>query len=282
MKIFRMSDTVGLQNLDNKVTLGIVIPTLGDRMEYLHQLFMSFDAFKISIEVVVVCPKSQVLAITSMYRGSANLKIVEDQGTGLANAINQGFREINSKYWNWIGDDDKLLADGIEKIIEKLESDNDLSFGWGGCTYIDESSNILSMNKTGRIASKIIFFGPNLIPQPSCVFRFELTKEVGILNTRLKYAFDQDLIMRLLKIKKGIFLPVLSAEYRWHDNSLTAANKSDSARESLNVRLHSSKELGRSLYIVNYFTYPIVKMILSISRGHFRIRKFINHSIKFK
>ena len=53
-----------MQNLNNRVTLGIVIPTLGDRMEYLDQLFVSLDGFKISIEVVVVCPKSQILAIT--------------------------------------------------------------------------------------------------------------------------------------------------------------------------------------------------------------------------
>lgn len=282
MKIFRVFDGINLQNLNNRVTLGIVIPTLGDRMEYLDQLFVSLDGFKISIEVVVVCPKSQILAITSLYRGSANLKIVEDQGTGLANAINQGFREINSKYWNWIGDDDKLIPVGVEKIIEKLECDSNLSFGWGGCAYIDEASNVLSINKTGRMASKIIFFGPNLIPQPSCVFRFELTKEVGVLDPRLKFAFDQDLIMRLLKIKNGIFLPVLSAEYRWHANSLTATNKRDSAKESLNVRLHSSKEFRRALYIVNYFTFPIVKVILKTSRGHFRIRKFLKYSLKFK
>jgi len=278
MKIFRIFNGINLQNITVKATLGIVIPTLGDRTEYLHQLFISLDEFKIPIEVVVVCPKSRILTITSLYRGSANFKIVEDQGIGLANAINQGFREINSKYWNWIGDDDKLLAIGVEKIIEKLETDSSLSFGWGSCAYIDESSKVLSINKTGKIASKIIFFGPNLIPQPSCVFRFELTKEVGVLDTRLKYAFDQDLIMRLLKIKNAIFLPVLSAEYRWHASSLTASNKRDSARESLNVRLHSSKKFRRYLYIVNYFTFPIVKLILKISRGHFRLRNFLNNS----
>jgi len=280
MKIFRIFNGINLQNINNRVTLGIVIPTLGDRIEYLHQLFMSLDEFKISIEVVVVCPKSQILDIKSLYQGSANFKIVEDQGIGLANAINQGFREINSKYWNWIGDDDKLLAVGIEKIIDKLESDSNLSFGWGSCAYIDESSNVLSINKTGKMASKIIFFGPNLIPQPSCVFRSELTKAVGVLDTRLKYAFDQDLIMRLLKIKNAIFLPVLSAEYRWHASSLTATNKRDSARESFNVRLHSSKKFRRDLYIINYFTFPIVKVILKISRSHFRLRKFLNYSFK--
>ena len=280
MKIFRVFSGINLQNIDSRLTFGIVIPTLGDRIEYLHQLFMSLDEFKISIEVVVVCPKSQILTISSLYRGSANFRIVEDQGIGLANAINQGFREINSKYWNWIGDDDKFSASGIEQIIEKLESSSNFSFGWGSCAYIDESSSVLSINKIGRMATKIIHFGPNLIPQPSCVFRSELTEEVGVLDTRLKYAFDQDLIMRLLKIRNGIFLPVLSAEYRWHAGSLTAANERDSARESFNVRLHSSKKFRRVLFLINYFTFPIVMVILKISRGHFRLRMYLNYFLK--
>jgi len=250
--------------------LGIVIPTLGERIEYLSELLQSLTTFNLDIQVIVVAPRSKFSAINAANDTYMRLLLVEDAGAGLASAINSGFKSVTAQYWNWIGDDDLCDSSGIEAVIKSLDGNDRLNFGWGNCVYINEQSEKIGLNKIGAFAAKLIYFGPNLIPQPSCVFRVRETFRVGALDPRLKFTFDQDLIMKLLRHKNYIHIPVVSSRYRWHRSTLTSSNRKSSARESLGLRIKYSKENFGLLAFLNLFTFPLVKLAIFASSLVFR------------
>jgi glycosyltransferase involved in cell wall biosynthesis len=249
---------------------GIVIPTLGERIGYLSDLFRSLTSFTVDIQVIVVAPRLKFSAINAANDSNLSLILVEDPGAGLASAINTGFKLVRAQYWNWIGDDDLFDSSGIEAVIKCLDDSEGLTFGWGNCVYVNGRSEKIGLNKVGAFAAKMVYFGPNLIPQPSCVFRVRETFRVEALDPSLKFTFDQDLIMKLLKHKNYIHIPVVSSRYRWHRTTLTSSNRKASARESLGLRIKYSKENFGLLAFLNFFTFPIVKLTLFTSSLFFR------------
>lgn len=272
MTTSRESELLQLMNSNTTPKFGIVIPTLGERIGYLSDLMRSLKFFTMDIQVIVVCPRTRFSAINAANDANLNLTLVEDPGEGLASAINCGFKLVTAQYWNWIGDDDLCDSSGIEAIIEYLDEADELTFGWGNCVYINERTEKIGLNRMGMFAAKLIFFGPNLIPQPSCVFRVRETYRVGALDVGLKFAFDQDLIMKFLKHKNYIHIPIVSSRYRWHGTTLTSSNRRSSARESLGLRIKYSKERFGILAFVNFLTFPLVKLTLFSSSIVFRLK----------
>lgn len=274
MKTFRKFLGEKLIENEPRLTLGIVVPTLGERLEYLNRLFVSLQDLQIEKELVIVCPKSKIDAISAVNKSRLDLRYVQDPGSGLANAINKGFESLTTKYWNWIGDDDLLCPAGVQRIICNLESSPMNTFGWGDCSYVDQFMNIIGVNKVGVIATKVIYFGPNLISQPSCVFRVNLTRALGGLNSSLKYSFDQDLIMKFLEIGIADHVNVVSSMHGWHSESLTLSNRRFSAKESFFVRLQFASQKSFLWKFLVILMYPLTQISLTISDMALRLISF--------
>jgi len=260
--------------------IGIVIPTLGTRPAYLNGLLISISKLSIPVKVVVVCPNIESLLLPEVPELNLNITKINDDGIGLAAAINKGFDYLNTPYWNWIGDDDEVVSEGLELILKYLEMNPHKSFGWGKCTYIDELSNSLATNKIGSFSSKIISFGPNFFPQPSCLFRSDITKQIGALDTSIKYAFDQDFIMRLLLLGPGAFISEISSKYRWHSDTLTSKNVFSSFIESFSIRMKYASKRGISILLLNIILLPFIFLVLQFSRAFFRLTSFVKNFLK--
>jgi hypothetical protein len=265
---------VKVGGFSGKHLIGIVIPTLGTRPEYLGNLLQSISECDFSLEVVLVCPNPGNLQLPSQSHLGFPMRIIQDDGKGVAAAINKGFTALDSKYWNWFGDDDQVVARGIKQLQQSLESNPDKSFAWGRCAYIDAGSAHIATNNTGIFSSKVIFFGPNLVPQPSCLFRVDATHEIGGLKTSLSYAFDQDLITRLLLRGSGIYLDEVSSKYRWHSETLTSKNSLSSFLESFLIRFEYAKQKGVFTQILNIMMLPITYILIQTSRAIFKIKVF--------
>ena len=96
--------------------VGIVVPTLGKRLDYLNQCLDSIKQAG-DAHVCIVCPKD-FDAEPFLARGLAH-QLVLDPGSGLAEAINVGIRELPSgiEYTNWLGDDDLLAPDSLIESV---------------------------------------------------------------------------------------------------------------------------------------------------------------------
>jgi glycosyltransferase involved in cell wall biosynthesis len=215
---------------------GIVVPTLGTRPEYLEQALQSIRKAG-NCFVLIVSPSS--VNLSRYLDAKLADKVVADPGQGLAAAINHGLAQLPKEihFVNWLGDDDQLIEHSIDKCENALERSNKATFVYGGCDYISESEKLLWTNKSGRWASLLLRFGPDLIPQPGALIRREALSSVGGLNTQYKLAFDLDLFLKLTKLGPGNFLGETLARFRWHENSLSVAQRREAVREASLIRI---------------------------------------------
>ena len=239
--------------------VGIVVPTLGTRTDYLLKNLASIkaagDAF-----VILVAPRKAKLG-EAIPQGFVD-KYVDDPNTGLAEAINAGFAAMPNEveFMNWLGDDDLLTNGSINKSKEILSKNTSATFVYGACDYIDDQGKKIWSNRSGQWAVSILKFGPDLIPQPGALFRREAFDRVRGLSSQFGWAFDFDLFIKLSKVGKGIYLPETLASFRWHPDSLSVGMRKKSVAEASAVRKSHLPAWVRPISIL--WEWPIMQVTL--------------------
>lgn len=220
--------------MENK-SIGVVIPTLGDRPGYLMESIKSIRQAGPAYISVVRPPRANALDGEIIELVDS---IVDDPGHGLAHAINTGINGLPNtvKYATWLGDDDRLVQGSLLKVSMCLDAKSDVAFVFGQCQYIDATGLKLWLNKSGKWAKPLMLCGPQLIPQPGSLFRRSSFEQVGGLDEGLKWAFDLDLFLKLRKMGKFVFLNEPLAEFRWHEGSLSVGSRQGSVNEASKVR----------------------------------------------
>jgi GT2 family glycosyltransferase len=209
----------------------IVIPTLGQRIDFLRQTLESIRAQSVSADIFVVIPKDAHEA-RELAKGSGAW-VLDDPGS-LPAAINWGASQAqpHHKYVNWLGDDDLLTPNSLHSCIDALELSSRNVLAYGACRYVDDKGTELWVSKAGKWADRILSWGPDLIPQPGMLIRADAWRQVGGVDETLSHAFDLDLLLKLRLF--GEFSPVDSVVscFRWHPESLTVSDRSKSLAES--------------------------------------------------
>jgi GT2 family glycosyltransferase len=216
--------------------VGIVVPTLGKRPDYLRQCLDSIKQAG-NAHVCLVAPKDfshQHLVDFGLIN-----QFVLDPGNGLPAAINKGFSElpVDIEYINWLGDDDLLSPGSIVETESALDSDENTVLVFGSCNYVDPDGKVIWTNKSGQWASTILGFGPDLIPQPGSLFRRSAYNQVGGLSLKFNWAFDFDLLLSLKRKGKLKFLDKTLSSFRWHPESLSVEFRKMSVDEASKVRV---------------------------------------------
>ena len=209
----------------------IVIPTLGQRLDYLRQTLESIRRQRVEADITVVTPVSATAARELAHEFGA--RVIDDPGS-LPGAINCGVESAkpHHSYVNWLGDDDLLTVHSLELTIGALAANPRAVVSYGACRYIDPQGQELWVSKAGKWAERILHWGPDLIPQPGMLIRTQSWREVGGLDQSLSHAFDLDLLLKLKE--QGEFVPVndVVSCFRWHPDSLTVSDRSKSLDES--------------------------------------------------
>ena len=239
--------------------VGIVVPTLGSRADYLRQCL---DSIKVAGEVHVCLVAPADFNYHELMRLNLIHQFVIDPGTGLPEAINKGFSELplGIEYINWLGDDDLLSPCSIAKASSVLDAEPNTVLVYGSCDYVDPQGQVAWTNRSGQWATKILGFGPQLIPQPGCLFRRSAYIQIGGLNTDFNWAFDFDLLLNLKKVGGLKFIDTTLASFRWHPESLSVEYRIKSVAEASKVRI--SHLPGPIKSISWLWEYPIKKATL--------------------
>jgi GT2 family glycosyltransferase len=209
----------------------IVIPTLGQRVDYLRQTLESIRSQQVEVDITVVTPTSATVARALAQEFRA--KVVDDPGS-LPAAINLGVTEAAAqhRYVNWLGDDDLLTENSLQVSIAALTVQPNCVLSYGSCRYIDDTGAELWVSKAGKWADRILTWGPDLIPQPGMLVRKDAWESVGGLDVTLSHAFDLDLLLKLRALGSFTAVDSVVSCFRWHPDSLTVSDRSKSLNES--------------------------------------------------
>jgi len=239
--------------------VGIVVPTMGTRSEFLRQSLASIRLAG-NATIHIVAPESAKLA--SVLDPNSYDALIVDPGTGLSAAIDTGLRSFppNVEYINWLGDDDLLTEGSLVHALDILAGDPDIALVYGGCQYVNSGGKSLWLNKSGSYAKYLMRFGPQLIPQPGSLMRRRMYEQIGGLDHQFKWAFDLDLFIRLSRVGRLQFTPRTLAKFRWHDGSLSVGGRSGSVSEASAIRKASLPH--QLLRVSEFWESPIRRMIL--------------------
>ena len=215
----------------------VVLPTLGTRNDRLRQALASVDAQRsdLGVSVALVIPEHATEARDIGTSFGATL--VSDPGRGMSAAMNVGRQIATTETATiWLGDDDAYEPGGLATLFELLTNTPNAAVAYGGCRYVDDSGDTLWTSRVGSLASRMIGFGPNLIPHPAAMIRLDALDSVGGYDESLRLAMDLDVFVKLKK--KGRFVSTTEpvAVFGWHQDSLTVAGRGESEKEARLVK----------------------------------------------
>lgn len=248
--------------------IGVVVPTLFTRFDYLKQCLESIRAAG-SCHVIVMGPDIEMNA--RPYVSLVDQLIEEPTEGTLSAKLSFALQSFPNyvELITWIGDDDILAPGSLEALQREFEIDSNLALIYGACDYIDSSGERLGSNRSGPWALKLAKVGPFLAPQPGSLFDRKAFETLGGLDSSLGLAFDFDLFLSLAKLGGVKYLNKTLASFRWHENSLSVAQRKLSVREASIVRQkHASPGLKILLQILN----PIVELVTFVAGSFLNMR----------
>ena len=234
----------------------VVLPTLGDRMEFLETTLRSCRdlAELVPTKVAMVLPSGavQARALGSQY----GVVLIDDPDSGMADAVNAGLgARTTEEFYVWVGDDDELVPQGVAALMGALGDRPSAVVAYGHCDYIDGTGSVIGRSKAGPLATALLPWGPNLIPHPGTIVRLDALEALGGFDSRLSYALDLDVFLKLRRVGDFITAPTVSARFRWHADSATVADRSSSTREAITVKNRHLPALLRPLSWM--WNYPV-------------------------
>ena len=248
--------------------IGIVVPTMGTRSEFLCQSLASIRSAG-NATIHVVAPESAQLE--SSLNPDSYDALITDPGRGLSAAIDSGLRSFppSVQYINWLGDDDLLAEGSLDHALNILVSEPDIALVYGGCEYIDGDGKSLWLNRSGSYAKYLMRCGPQLIPQPGSLMRRDMYEQIGGLNQEFKWAFDLDLFIRLSRVGRLQFTPQTLAKFRWHDGSLSVGGRAGSASEASVIRIAA---LPRWIQLLAPLWEPFIRKVIILAGKRINIK----------
>lgn len=210
----------------------LIVPTLGARPGHLHDCLASISNQSVLVDIVVVAPKTpEVLQLTSKF----SAQFVVDPGsqtqainTGVAHAVSQQDYE----FVNWLCDDDLLEPGSLQRTVSTLDAAPKATVAYGACRYIDDAGKQLWVSRAGPWATRILSWGPDLIPQPGMLIRMDAWQHVGGVDESYRFAFDLDLLLKLRKLGPLVDSGAIVSSFRWHAESLTVGDRTTNLIES--------------------------------------------------
>jgi GT2 family glycosyltransferase len=202
----------------------VVIPTLGDRLEYLEQALESIKIQNVPYDISVSYPLSNKKAAKIIEKYKAIH--VDDPGS-MSGALNAAIAAAKPwhEYVVWIGDDDLLYPDSLATSMAALDKNPKVSVAFGYCDYVNEEGVKIFSSKAGSLAPWIMTWGPDLVPMMGLMMRKSALDKVGPFNVDLKWAMDLDMLLRLKQVGKFINTKTTLSAFRWHSTSQTVTSR---------------------------------------------------------
>jgi glycosyltransferase involved in cell wall biosynthesis len=242
----------------NLPRITIVVPSY-NQSQYLEQTIDSvLTQHYPSLDFMIIDGGSTDTSIELIRKHERYLSYwVSEKDNGQSDAINKGLCRATGSIFNWLNSDDyyepgalHAIADGFSREPEKK-----IICGYTQCFYEESktTSHTYRMGTRATVAETIMNVEMN---QPGSFYRMEALRELGFLNSSLRYVFDGELWFRFLT-KYGLmavgYTDSLIAHFRLHETSKSVGDGFfEFYKEFLNIHLFLAKQLHLMPAIINY------------------------------
>lgn len=162
--------------------------------------------------------------------------LIKNRCHGISDAMNAGLAVATREIVAYLHSDDFYLHADVLKIVAE-------SFRTTRCHWLfGRTLNIIDGQLTPegytapRYSQRQLLRG-NFIPHPACFVKRSLLLQAGGFDTKLRYAMDYDLWLRLSRMAEPLQMDMPLTAFREHAGSLSTRERSAAMREDLQVRL---------------------------------------------
>jgi glycosyltransferase involved in cell wall biosynthesis len=215
--------------------VGVVVPTLGTRINYLVECLKSIRG--------AGCTNIYIVGPINTLQNKQELSglydcLIEDPKSGLTGAINIGVKSFPGfiRYVTWLGDDDLLTKDSLTDSLLAFDADANVVATYGMCDYISSDGSKIFRNESGNWASILMNFLPNLIPQPGSLLSRLAFEKIDGVKSSYPLAFDFEMFFELKKIGKLQYIPKVLGAFRWHPDSMSVDQRKQAVQQSSQIR----------------------------------------------
>jgi len=196
--------------------------------EYLRQTIESVlsNAFDSSYEYIVVNDGStdETSRILEDFKGK--VKVINQQNSGEANAVNAGLKTALGKWALIVSADDPLISKELFHDSKNLfESHPNLAVIYPDWNVIDENGETTETKFVQDYAFEKLFSEFNCLPGPGSIFNIEFALLIGGRNPKYRYVSDYDFWLRMSQKGSFLHLPKVLAQWRSHPQSTSISSK---------------------------------------------------------
>lgn len=150
---------------------------------------------------------------------------VSEKDRGQADAINKGLKIATGDIVGYLNSDDYFEKGALQKVVDFFRTHKNAIWVTGDYRIVDEKGQeIQTLVKRYKMVLQnlpLSFILPilNPISQPSTFWRRDVMKKVGYFDTTLRYTFDYDYWLRLIKLYPLGKIPQTLSSFRIQKNS---------------------------------------------------------------
>lgn len=144
---------------------------------------------------------------------------VSEKDNGQTHAINKGLLKSTGEIIMWLNSDDVLLPGTIEKVVNLFLQNPEVNLIHGTALLFGDIKEQLKSAPKTDLTHRYLAYIP--FPQPASFFRRKLIEEQGLLDEKLHYAMDFDLLVRAVLNYNVLSVQDTLAKYRIHPASKT-------------------------------------------------------------
>lgn len=246
--------------MSQKVKMIIVTPSY-NQGKYIEQTIKSIVNQKYSsFKYYVFDGKSLDNTINIIKKYSDKIDYwVSKKDNGQSYAINEGWRKASDDIdvFAWLNSDDYYEPDIFEYVIKAFSDNPDASIVCGDCRIVSENGADLGILKgESKSFKRLSINGQKGVWQPAAFFNAGHVRACNLLNEKLHYCMDYDLILKLVKKGKIIYINKVLANHRMYSDNKSVSQSVAHWREKLLVRKMHLGHVPLSSRI-NYYKFRI-------------------------
>ena len=163
-------------------------------------------------------------------------RLLENVSGGISIAMNAGVEAATGDVVAHLHSDDYYLTPDVLRTVAAQMQQHNRSWLFGR-TMRDIDGRLVPEGYVAPRYSPRRLLRGNFIPHPATFVRRDLIRRAGGFDTRLKYAMDYDLWLRLSRLADPVQMDRPLAAFREHAGSLSTRNKMAAMEEDFRVRL---------------------------------------------
>lgn len=210
--------------MPNMMKISIIIATYNASKTLKRCLDSIISQKNSEVELIIIDGDStdETLSVINSYSSDIDY-VLSEKDNGLYDAWNKGVKAAKGDWIMFLGADDRLLSNALEKYIELISSVEINSFDYisAKVNYLDENDHFLKVIGKGWKWNE--FRDKMTVAHVASLHNRSLFKQVGLFNTSYKICADYELLMRKKDKLSAFFLDEIIANMEFGGVSFSKA-----------------------------------------------------------